>query len=114
MHRPELMRLLQDAEPGDAIVIEQVDRLLRLYDNGCECLKKMTHEKSLSIISLDLPTSHIALSRSSADEFTRSMLRAVNNMMLDMLAAIVRKDYEDRRRRQMEGIASARVKTRED
>ena len=36
------------------------------------------------------------------------MLRAVNNMMLDMLAAIARKDYEDRRRRQMEGITSAR------
>ncbi len=68
----------------------------------------MIHEKSLSIISLDLPTSHIALSKSSTDDFTRSMLRAVNNMMLDMLAAIARKDYEDRRRRQMEGITSAR------
>ncbi|BDN95684.1 hypothetical protein KAM621c_07890 [Citrobacter braakii] len=108
LHRPELMRLLQDAEPGDAIVIEQVDRLSRLDDNGWESLKKMIHEKSLSIISLDLPTSHIALSKSSTDDFTRSMLRAVNNMMLDMLAAIARKDYEDRRRRQMEGITSAR------
>jgi DNA invertase Pin-like site-specific DNA recombinase len=38
------------------------------------------------------------------------MLRAVNNMMLDMLAAIARKDYEDRRRRQMEGITAAREK----
>ncbi len=110
LHRPELMRLLQDAEPGDAIVIEQVDRLSRLDDNGWESLKKMIHEKSLSIISLDLPTSHIALSKSSTDDFTRSMLRAVNNMMLDMLAAIARKDYEDRRRRQMEGITSAREK----
>jgi len=104
------MRLLQDAEPGDAIVIEQVDRLSRLDDNGWEYLKNMIHEKSLSIISLDLPTSHIALSRSSADDFTRSMLRAVNNMMLDILAAIARKDYEDRRRRQMEGITSSRAK----
>lgn len=29
-------------------------------------------------------------------------------MMLDMLAAVARKDYEDRRRRQNEGIAKAR------
>ena len=37
------------------------------------------------------------------------MLKAVNGMMLDMLAAIARKDYEDRRRRQKEGIAKAKV-----
>jgi DNA invertase Pin-like site-specific DNA recombinase len=30
-------------------------------------------------------------------------------MMLDMLAAIARKDYEDRRNRQMQGIARAKV-----
>ncbi|MBK0123667.1 recombinase family protein [Pantoea sp. S61] len=110
LHRPELMRLLQDTEPGDAILIEQVDRLSRLDDNGWASLKKMINEKSLSIISLDLPTSHLALSTSSTDDFTSSMLRAVNNMMLDMLAAIARKDYEDRLRRQMEGIKSAREK----
>lgn len=30
-------------------------------------------------------------------------------MMLDMLAAVTRKDYEDRRRRQSEGIAKAKM-----
>lgn len=30
-------------------------------------------------------------------------------MMLDMLAAIARKDYEDRRRRQAEGISKAKA-----
>lgn len=29
-------------------------------------------------------------------------------MLLDMLAAIARKDYEDRRRRQAEGISKAK------
>ncbi|EBP9218964.1 recombinase family protein, partial [Salmonella enterica] len=38
-----------------------------------------------------------------------SMLKAVNGMMLDMLAAIARKDYEDRRRRQSEGISKAKA-----
>ncbi|MDU4231096.1 MAG: helix-turn-helix domain-containing protein, partial [Klebsiella grimontii] len=33
----------------------------------------------------------------------------INGMMLDMLAAIARKDYQDRRRRQEEGIAKAKV-----
>ena len=33
-----------------------------------------------------------------ADEFTARMFGAVNAMMLDVLAAEARKDYEDRRR----------------
>ena len=33
-------------------------------------------------------------------------------MMLDMLAAIARKDYEDRRRRQAQGIAKAKAEGR--
>ncbi|PSU44279.1 hypothetical protein C9J12_27395 [Photobacterium frigidiphilum] len=34
--------------------------------------------------------------------------KAINNMMLDMLAVIARKDYQDRRRRQKEGIEKAK------
>ena len=37
------------------------------------------------------------------------MLAAVNGMLLDMLAAIARKDYENRRRRQAEGTAKAKA-----
>lgn len=100
MNRPELIRLLGDAEPGDVILIEQVDRLTRLDDAGWETLRKQITDNQLAIVSLDLPTSHLALSSTVSDDFTRSMLKAVNGMMLDMLAAIARKDYEDRRRRQ--------------
>jgi DNA invertase Pin-like site-specific DNA recombinase len=37
------------------------------------------------------------------------MFAAVNGMLLDMLAAVARKDYEDRRRRQVQGIAKAKA-----
>jgi len=30
LHRPELFRLLSDCEPGDVLLVEQVDRLSRL------------------------------------------------------------------------------------
>ncbi|EHN6806660.1 recombinase family protein, partial [Salmonella enterica] len=109
MNRPELIRLLGDAEPGDVILIEQVDRLTRLDDAGWETLRKQITDKQLAIVSLDLPTSHLALSSTVSDDFTRSMLKAVNGMMLDMLAAIARKDYEDRRHRQAEGISKAKA-----
>lgn len=109
LDRPELNRMLSDMESGDVILIEQVDRLSRLSDADWDTLKRRIIEKELSVISLDLPTSHIALTHAASDNFTRSMLRAVNGMMLDMLAAIARKDYEDRRRRQKEGIEKARL-----
>lgn len=109
LQRPELLRLLDDAAPGDIILIEQVDRLSRMDEDGWQKLKRLISEKNLVVVSLDLPTSHMALTSSAGDEFTRAMLKAVNGMMLDMLAAIARKDYEDRRRRQKEGIAKAKV-----
>ena len=108
MNRPELLRLLDDAEPGDVILIEQVDRLSRLDDEGWNILRRQIADKQLSVVSLDLPSSYLALNNSVTDSFTHSMLKAINAMMLDMLAAISRKDYEDRRRRQAEGIVKAR------
>ncbi|OCH38076.1 recombinase family protein [Aliivibrio fischeri] len=108
LQRPELMRLLQDAEKGDAILIEQVDRLSRLNDDDWETLKELINKKQLKVISLDLPTSHAVLMKHQSDDFTSAMFRAINNMMLDMLAAIARKDYQDRRRRQTQGINKAK------
>uniref|UniRef100_UPI0035C69CB5 recombinase family protein n=1 Tax=Serratia quinivorans TaxID=137545 RepID=UPI0035C69CB5 len=109
LQRPELLRLLDDAAPGDIILIEQVDRLSRLDEEGWQKLKWLIQDKNLVIVSLDLPTSHMALSAGASDEFTRAMLKAINGMMLDMLAAIARKDYQDRRRRQEEGIIKAKA-----
>jgi DNA invertase Pin-like site-specific DNA recombinase len=37
------------------------------------------------------------------------MFEAINNMLLDMLAAVARKDYDDRRRRQAQGQAKAKA-----
>jgi DNA invertase Pin-like site-specific DNA recombinase len=37
------------------------------------------------------------------------MFAALIAMMLDMLAAVARKDYEDRRRRQAQGVAKAKA-----
>lgn len=108
LQRPELMRLLDDAQPGDAILVEQIDRLSRLDDAGWQKLKSLLLEKELRVISLDLPTSHMALSHDFDDEFTRVIVRGFNNLMMDMLAVSARKDYLDRRRRQKEGIEKAK------
>jgi DNA invertase Pin-like site-specific DNA recombinase len=43
------------------------------------------------------------------DDFTGRMFDAINGVMLDMLAAIARKDHEDRRRRQTQGQERAKA-----
>ncbi|MGR9169779.1 recombinase family protein [Rhizobium sp. KDH_Rht_773_N] len=108
LKRPELFRLLADCKPGDVILTEQVDRLSRLNAEDWERLKAEIAAKRVRVVALDLPTSH-QLAQSGGDEFSARMLDAINGMMLDMLAAIARKDYEDRRRRQKQGIAKAKT-----
>lgn len=105
LQRPELFRLLNDANPGDILLCEQVDRLSRLTADDWSKLKSLITDKRVRVVSLDLPTSHMLIK--TGDDFTSRMFDALNAMMLDMLAAISRKDYEDRRRRQAQGIRNA-------
>ena len=107
--RPKLMQLIDDACDGDIILVEQIDRLARLNSADWETLKQKLSAKRLSVVSKELPTSYMALQQANSSEFMDSILRAINDMLLDMLAAIARKDYEDRRHRQMQGIALAKA-----
>lgn len=108
LQRPELFRLLSDCQPGDVLLVEQVDRLSRLNAADWEKLKAEIASKRVRVVALDLLTSH-QLIQPGGDEFSARMLDAINGMMLDMLAAIARKDYEDRRRRQTHGIQKAKA-----
>ncbi|NTA82600.1 recombinase family protein [Agrobacterium tumefaciens] len=105
LDRPELFRLLDDCHPGDILLCEQVDRLSRLNTADWNKLKAEIGAKQVKVVALDLPTSHQLAS--APDDFTGRMMDAINGMMLDMLSAIARKDYDDRRRRQAQGIATA-------
>lgn len=109
LQRPELFRLLADCHKGDVLLLEQVDRLSRLNDEDWKQLRMMIEAKGVHVVALDLPTSHVVLSPVASDPFTARMLEAINTMLLDMLAAVARKDYEDRRRRQAEGIAKGKA-----
>ena len=110
-NRPELLRLLEHSQPGDAMLIEQVDRLTRMNSEAWERLKNTIKKHGLYIVSLDLPTSWQALSQLECNQgFHSQLLGAINELMLDILALTARKDYEDRKRRQAEGISKNKVK----
>jgi DNA invertase Pin-like site-specific DNA recombinase len=74
-------------------------------------LKAELTARRMRVVALDLPTSWM-MATNSADEFTGRMFEAINGMMLDMLAAVARKDYDDRRRRQAQGQAKAKAEGR--
>lgn len=107
LQRPALFELINEAHVGDVLLIEQVDRLSRLNEADWEALKQALSAKQIKVVALDLPTSWIMAA--PADEFTARMFAAINGMMLDMLAAISRKDYTTRRERAAQGIAKART-----
>jgi DNA invertase Pin-like site-specific DNA recombinase len=111
-NRPVLMNLINQADNNSIILIEQIDRLTRLTTGDWDKLKALLKQKNISIVSIDLPTTYAALKTSTdttgITNVTKGITKAVNDMMLDILALMASKDYEDRRRRQAEGIAKNR------
>ncbi|EOS8336315.1 TPA: recombinase family protein [Vibrio parahaemolyticus] len=109
LKRPQLMKLLDDAERGDVILIESIDRLSRLDESGWNQLKELLNQKDIRIVSLDLPTSHMCLSPDFDDEFTRVIVRGLNGLLMDVLAVSSHRDYLQRRNRQRDGIEKAKA-----
>jgi DNA invertase Pin-like site-specific DNA recombinase len=109
--RPDLFKLLADAHDGDILLVEQVHRLSRLTAADWEKLKAELTARHIRVVALDLPTSWMMAAKAT-DEFTGRMFEAINGMLLDMLAAVARKDYDDRRHRQAQGQAKAKAEGR--
>lgn len=107
--RPELLRLLKDARKGDILLAESIDRLSRLPMEDWQKLKSAIDLKGLRIVALDLPTSHQGMQDTKGDEFTGRLLGTINSMLVETMAAIARKDYEQRRERQAQGIEKAKA-----
>lgn len=108
LDRPELFRLLNDCKSGDILLVEDIDRLSRLDAKDWQKLKSLIKQKDVKIVAVNVPTTHVSI-KSSADDFDGRMMDAVNDMLIEMLAAGARRDYEQRRERQEQGIAKAKA-----
>src|SRR5260370_12271258 len=95
--RRELFGLLADSQPGDILLVEQVDRLSRLTAADWERLKADLTARRVRVVALDLPTSW-TMATNAGDEFTGRMFGAINGTLLHMLAPAAREDNDDRRR----------------
>jgi DNA invertase Pin-like site-specific DNA recombinase len=107
IERAELQRLLAEAGEGDILLVESIDRLSRLPQPMWEALKRQIGQAGLQVVAVDLPVTHAALKL--AAEGTEAWLqKAVAQMLVEFMAAFSRKDYEQRRERQAQGIAAAK------
>ncbi|OTG86317.1 recombinase family protein [Acinetobacter sp. ANC 3832] len=102
LDRPVLNKLLDEAENGDTLLVESVDRLSRLKQDEFEVLKGRIKDKGLKLVVADLPTTHVLLN--TDDMITSSILNLVNNMLIDLLATMARLDNEKRIERIKQGL----------
>lgn len=102
LDRPVLNRLLDEAENGDTLLVESVDRLSRLKQDEFEVLKGRIKDKGLKLVVVDLPTTHLLLN--TDDTITSSILYLVNNLLIDLLATMARLDNEKRIERIKQGL----------
>lgn len=93
-------------EPGDTLIIKELDRLGR---NKQETLRELRHfrENNIRVMILEIPTTLIDTS-GMEDSLAAMLMDTINNMMLEMYAAFAQAEMEKRKTRQREGIQAMR------
>jgi DNA invertase Pin-like site-specific DNA recombinase len=105
LNRPELMRLLDIAQPGEILLCESVDRLSRLSQPDWETLKAAIKAKGLRLMIADLPTSW----EMAQDGITGEVMRVINDMLIELMQTMSRLDQEKRVERIRQGLENKRA-----
>ena len=84
----------------------QSQGMLSLAGGGVATRGKGSHRY---IVAQDQPTSHQRMQDDKGDEFTGRMLGAINSMLVEVMAANARKDYEQHRERRAQCIENAKA-----
>ena len=100
LERPELSRLLNEANKDDILLVESVDRLSRLSQDDFDVLKQQIKAKGLRLVVADLPTTH-----STNGGMTGEILNVINAMLIDLLATMAKLDNDKRKERIKQGLA---------
>lgn len=107
-NRPALAKLIRELEPGEIVVFENLEHISRLPMEKLEALLEGVRSKKASIAIPGL----IDLEPDSCDqtEIKGLVFRTRQELLQDVILYIARKEYGERRRRQMEGIERAKSK----
>lgn len=105
--RPELLRMIDDLQPGEVVIAEKIDRISRLPLTEAEQLVNSIRAKGakLSVPGL-VDLSELA---AESDGVAKIVLEAVQEMLLKLALQMARDDYETRRDRQNQGVQLAKT-----
>lgn len=103
-NRPQYQKLLGIMEPGDLLVVKSIDRLGRNYEEILSQWRLITKEKLVDIVVLDMP---LLDTRKSGNDLTGTF---VADLVLQILSYVAQTERENIHKRQMEGIAAARLR----
>lgn len=104
--RPELLRMIDDLQPGEVVIAEKIDRISRLPLVDAEKLVASIRAKGakLSVPGV-IDLSELA---ENSKGVPRIVLESVQEMLLKLALQMAHDDYEDRRERQRQGIVLAK------
>lgn len=101
--RPAYRRLLRTLRPDDTIVIKSIDRLGRNYEEIIEQWRILSKQRQVAIVVLDMPL----LDTRRGKDLTGTLIA---DIVLQLLSYVAQTEREFIRRRQAEGIASAKAR----
>ncbi len=107
-NRPEYQFIRNRIQPGDTLIITEMDRLGR---NKVEILKELQYfkEKGIYVIILEIPTTQQDYSQLGS-EMAKLIMEAVNNMLLEVYAVMAQVEIEKKEKRQREGIDTKKLR----
>lgn len=108
-NRPKYQTLKEDIlESGDVLIITELDRLGR---NKQDTMHEIQYfkEHGIRLMVLEIPTTLMNLSNMD-NQMATMMLDCINNMMLELYAAMAQAEIEKKEKRQKEGIAAKKAR----
>jgi DNA invertase Pin-like site-specific DNA recombinase len=106
--RPELLRMIDDLQPGEIVIAEKIDRISRLPLAEAEQLVASIRAKGAKLAIPGLvDLSDLA---AESDGVAKIVLESVQTLLLKLALQMARDDYETRRERQRQGVQIAKSK----
>lgn len=102
LERPALNTLLANAQDGDILLVESIDRLSRLTQDDFDILKSKIKAKGLKLVVMDLPTTHQI--NANSNDITHAVMVVINNLLIDLFATMARLDNDKRKERIKQGL----------
>lgn len=101
--RPAYKMLVSHLRPNDLLYIQSIDRLGRDYGEILEQWRMLTKDKGIDIVVLDMPLLDTRRGKDLMGTF-------ISDLVLQILSFVAQSERESIKKRQAEGIASAKAR----